>query len=460
MAFRQEDSGLDAIFVVSSQPRGEGRLAFTRRFAAFAVMLVCLACAKPAPPRADRPWTPAERAILASLTPIPVPPPSSGNRVADDPVAVHLGQALFFDTGLSANGKVACATCHQPERWFTDGLPLARGIAQAGRNAPTLLGIQWLPYLFHDGRKDSLWSQATGPLEADVEHGYDRLALAHRIARHYRAPYETLFGPLPPLDDLTRFPPHARPVPFQSSHPHHVAWLAMTEADRIAVNTLLANFGKVLEAYERKLLPQEAPFDRYARKLLANDPTAVQEISPAAQRGLRAFIGRAQCVNCHNGPLFTDKAFHNLALPPIAGQTSLDVGRSLGAQSVKADEFRCGSIYSDTQHCQELRFLNPRFADFLGAFKTPTLRNVARTAPYMHTGQFATLNDVLTFYRTLPGQARVGHRELVLTLLDADVNQADLLAFLETLTGPLPDGQWLHPPQPIPPPDAVTGVAP
>ena len=357
---------------------------------------------------------------------------------------------LFFDTGLSSNGKVACATCHQPEKWFTDGLPLAKGVGQAGRNAPTLLGVQWLPYLFHDGRKDSVWAQALGPLEADVEHGYDRLALAHRLAKHYRQPYEQLFGPLPPLDDTARFPPHARPVPFQSNHPHHQAWLAMTELDRVAINTVFGNFGKVLEAYERKLLPREAAFDRYVKKLLANDPTAARELSVEARHGLRDFIGRAQCVNCHNGPLFTDKGFHNVGLPRTPGQTGVDVGRSLGAQSVKADDFRCGSVYSDTQNCQELRFLNPRFDDFLGAFKTPTLRNVAKTAPYMHTGQFATLDEVLTFYRTLPNTAQVGHRELVLTLLDPEVKQADLLAFLQTLIGPLPDAEWLHPPQPIP----------
>ncbi len=421
------------------------------------LLLACLGCQQHLPPDPQRPWSPAERAILASLTPLPRLPPSPGNRVAEDPVAVNLGQVLFFDPGLSANGQVACATCHRPEKWFTDGLPLAHGVGQAGRNAPTLLGSQWLPYLFHDGRKDSLWAQALGPLEADVEHGYDRLALAHRIAKHYRQPYEQLFGPLPPLDDLTRFPPHARPVPFASTHPHHQAWQAMAEADRLAVNAIFANAGKALEAYERKLLPQEAPFDRFAQKLLAGDPTAATAIPLAAQRGLRDFIGRAQCVNCHNGPLFTDKGFHNLALPPLPGQTSLDVGRALGAQSVKADDFRCGSLYSDTQRCEELRFLNPKFEDFMGAFKTPSLRNVAQTAPYMHTGQFATLDDVLAFYRTLPGNARVGHRELVLTLLDPEVSQADLLAFLQTLTGPLPEAQWLHPPQPIPPPDDPRG---
>ena len=424
-----------------------------------AVAAIALVGCKSPAPSLERPWTAGERAILASLTPLRAPPASPGNRVADDPVAVNLGHVLVFVTGLSANGQVSCATCHDPQKWFTDGKPLAEGVSKAGRNAPTLLGAQWLPYLFHDGRKDSLWAQALGPLEADVEHGFDRLAVAHRIAKHYRQSYEQLFGPLPPLEDATRFPRHARPVPFQSTHPDHQAWLGMTDADRTAVNAVFANVGKVIEAYERKLLPREAPFDRFAQKLLRSDPTAAQEISRAAQHGLREFIGRAQCVNCHNGPLFTDRGFHNLGLPDLPGQTGLDVGRALGAQSVKADDFRCGSVFSDTQTCQELRFLNPKFEDFMGAWKTPTLRNVAKTAPYMHTGQFTSLGDVLTFNRTLPGNARVGHRELVLTLLDPDVNQAELLAFLETLTGPLPEAEWLHPPQPIPPPDDVTGGA-
>ena len=145
--------------------RGLGR-PWGRRWALAAVTgCFAVACSSPAQPDANRPWTAAERALLGSLTPIPALPPSPGNRVADDPVAVNLGHVLFFDTGLSANGKVACATCHVPEKWFTDSLPLAQGVGQAGRNAPTLMGTQWLPYLFHDGRKDSLWAQALGPME-------------------------------------------------------------------------------------------------------------------------------------------------------------------------------------------------------------------------------------------------------------------------------------------------------
>ena len=405
---------------------------------------------------AARPWTPSERRIVASLTPIPTLPPSPSNRFANDNRAAILGQMWFFDGGFSASGKISCASCHQPEKWFTDGQKQAHGVGQTAMNAPTLLGAQWLPYLFHDGRKDSQWAQALGPMEADAEHGYDRLALAQRIFRHYRPEYEALFGPLPPLDDHQRFPLHARPVPLGSTHPHQQAWQTMTPADQQAVNTVLANFGKAIAAYERLLQPGEAPFDRFARKFLANDPAAMQEMPASAVRGLRAFIGKAQCVNCHNGPLFTDRAFHNLGLPAVPGTNGVEVGRSLGAQTVKADEFRCGTPYADTDKCEELRFLNPKFEDFLGAFKTPTLRNVAKTAPYMHAGHFATLAEVVAFYRTLPGQAQIGHRELVLTLLDPEVNADDLVAFLEALTGPLPQAELLHPPRPLPPPDDVT----
>lgn len=400
-------------------------------------------------PADDAPWTTAERRLLSSLAALPAaPPPSPGNRVADNEAAASLGHALFFDTRLSSNGQVACATCHQPQHYFTDGLRVSKGVGEVTRNAPTLIGAQSLPFLFHDGRKDSVWSQALGPLEAAPEHGFDRAAVAHVVAAHYRAPYEAIFGPLPPLSDTTRFPAHARPVPLEESHPHHVAWVAMLPDDQTAVNTVFANVGKALEAYQRKLWPQPAPFDAYVHALERNDAAAAATYPEPARRGLRAFVGKAQCVNCHNGPLFTDGGFHNVgAPPPSADKTRIDIGRSQGAQQVKQDEFRCGSKWSDATKCDELRFLNPKFEDFLGAFKTPTLRNVAQTAPYFHAGQFATLDEVLTFYRSLPGQPQIGHRELVLSLLDPSLSQADLLAFLHTLTGPLPEARWLSPPK-------------
>lgn len=399
----------------------------------------------------DAPWSDQELRTIHSLSPIPPPPPSPGNRFAEDARAAQLGHRLFFDQRLSSNGKVACASCHKPELYFTDGLLQARGVGETAMNTPTVLGVAWLPFLFLDGRKDSAWAQALGPLEADNEHGIDRLAVAHLIHAHYRQDYEGIFGPLPPLDQTARFPAHARPVDLQRDHPHALAWAAMTPGDRQAVELVFSNVGKALEAYERKLSPQPAPFDRYVAALKAGDATGGGHLSAPARRGLRSFIGRGGCVNCHNGPMLTDKGFHNLGIPQARTDRGdllpgVESGRSRGAGLVKQDPFRCGESFSDAKHCPELKYLNPLFEDFLGAFKTPSLRNVAMTGPYMHAGQLATLQDVLTFYRTLPGQPRAGHRELSLQRLDGSVDDGAVVAFLQSLTGPLPPGPWAKPP--------------
>lgn len=402
------------------------------------------ACAGPDP---DAEWTPSELRIITSLSPPPAELPSPGNKFAGDERAAQLGQALFFDKRLSTNGEVACASCHVPEKYFTDGLRQARGVGQTGRNAPTVIGAGIFPFVFHDGRKDSLWAQALGPVEAETEHGLDRLAVAHHLHTHYLPAYTALFGPLPALEDSGRFPSHARPVDLDRSHPHQLAWAAMRPEDQDAVNRVFANFGKAIEAYERKLSAQPAPFDRYVAALKAGDASGGGQLSAAARRGLRAFIGKAGCVNCHNGPMLTDRGFHNLGLPSALGAdgtvlAGIDGGRTLGAGQVKRDPFRCGQPYSDSTQCDELRFLDPHFQDFLGAFKTPSLRNVAQTAPYFHAGQAADLRAVLDFYRTLPGKAQIGHRELTLQPLPGAVDADDMIAFLQALTGPLPPGPW------------------
>ena len=423
-----------------------------RRFA-IAAIFACvvsgsLSCQRP---DSDAPWSPDERDLILSLSPPGALPPSPGNRVADNEAAALLGRALFFDTGLSANGAVACATCHQPGHYFTDGRARARGIGEASRNAPTLLGAAYWPFVFWDGRKDSLWAQALGPLEADVEHGLSRAGLAHAIADHYRARFEALFGPLADLRDAARFPAAARPVADHPEHPHDRAWRTMTPADQITVERIASDAAKAIEAYERKLLPGLAPFDAYVAALRAGDPNGGGHLDVAARRGLRAFIGTGRCVNCHNGPLLADGQFHNLGLPQPPGSSGFDLGRTFGAAQVRADPLRCGGAYSDVAAadvaaaCAELTYLNPRFADFQGAFKTPTLRNVDRTAPYMHAGQFASLEQAVAFYATRPGKPLIGHRDLLLDQVPATLPVTDLVAFLRSLTGPLPDARWLGP---------------
>ena len=197
-------------------------------------------------------WSAPERALIESLwlgNLVPLPPDPS-NGVADDRRAARLGHALFFDTRLSANGQVACATCHRPELAFTDGLALARGVGTAGRSAMAIAGTAYSPWLFWDGRKDSQWAQALGPLESAVEHGGDRTRYAHVVAGDagYRAAYEALFGPLPDLADAERFPPSAGPVQAPAAR---AAWHAMQPGDRDSVSRVYANLGKAIAAYER-----------------------------------------------------------------------------------------------------------------------------------------------------------------------------------------------------------------
>ncbi len=391
------------------------------------------------------PLQPGEIALLSSLSPLPPLLPDPSNAFADDERAARLGLQLFFDKRLSGNGQVACANCHEPHKYLTDGHALAAGMGQTERNSPTLLGAQWLPFLFFDGRKDSQWSQALGPLENPLEHGTDRTAVFRVILGHYRPAYESIFGAIPAVLLTNLLPEHARPVHLSSKDPLQVAWDGLAVSQQAGINRVFANVGKALAAYERKLRPQPAPLDHFVAALKAGDINGGGHLPPAALRGARLFVGQAQCISCHNGPLLTDKTFHNVGLPPTPGVDPADPGRGRGASTVLGDEFRCGLPYSDTTTCEELRFLNPKFADFAGAYKTPTLRNVAMTAPYMHSGQFKTLEQVLQFYKTLPGQASVGHRELVLRLVDPDIPTADLVAFLQALTGPLPDESWLKP---------------
>src|SRR5688500_9533851 len=165
----------------------------------FALLLVVTMVAA-ASPRGDR-WTREEAAVLASLSlrdlgPVPADPT---NRVADDSRAAAFGRKLFFDTRLSANGQVSCATCHLPEKEFQDGRSLGRGVGDTSRRTMPIAGMAHSPFLFWDGRKDSLWAQALGPLESPVEHGGDRERYARVVAAHYRADYEPIFGALPAL---------------------------------------------------------------------------------------------------------------------------------------------------------------------------------------------------------------------------------------------------------------------
>lgn len=392
------------------------------------------------------PWTAQELTLLRSLwlQTLPSLPPDPSNAVADMPQAATLGHWLFFDKRLSADGSVACASCHQPEQRFTDGLPTARALGTSARNTPSLVGVAYSPWFYWDGRKDSQWSQALSPLEDPAEQGSNRMRLARLLAEDatYRELYAAVFGMAPDFADSARFPADAGPLLAPA---WQTAWESMQEADRQLVNQVFANLGKTLAAYQRHLQPGPARFDTYVGALLQNDEGAEDLFNADERAGLRLFIGKARCLECHNGPLFTNNEFHNTGLLPAAGFVP-DQGRSRALATLRADPFNCVGAFSDAApaQCSEYNFMRSGI-ELLGAMRTPSLRNLGGTGPYMHKGQLPTLAAVLSHYNEAP-LALIGHNEAEPLGLSA-MELRQLEAFLLTLEAPLATpAHWLEPP--------------
>jgi cytochrome c peroxidase len=384
-------------------------------------------------------WSAAELAVLRSLQLEQLPPPAvdPSNRYERLPAAVALGKRLFFDVRFSANQQVSCASCHAPQQQFQDGRPVGQGVGTGLRRTMPVMDSGRSAWLFWDGRKDSLWSQALGPLEDANEHGGNRLAYARVLRQHYRADYEAVFQPLPALDGL---PDNASP---NGTRAERAAWERLGAERQQQVSRVFANMGKAIAAYEKTLHVGPARLDAYIAATLRHDAGAEQLLSASEKRGLRLFMGKAACVSCHGGPLLTDQHFHNTGVAPRDAARP-DHGRAAAIAAVRRDPFNCLGPYSDAPvgGCAELEFIADDDPHMAGAFKTPSLRNVAQRAPYMHAGQIGTLSEVVRHYAVAP-RAAVGHNERrPLALSEQEV--ADLVALLGTLSGPVleaPGGQ-------------------
>lgn len=315
-----------------------------------------------------------------------------------DPLA-SLGHKIFYDTHLSADQKVSCATCHQPDRAFQDGLRVARGaFGQEGtRNTPSLLNVAAEKSFFWDGRRETLVDQAPDPLLNPREHGMKDMASLLAAIESIPA-YRPLF-------DAANDARHVHP-------PRSVDPQTLVQA---------------LAAFEAQLVDGESPFEKF---FYGGDAHAM---TPAARNGWKLFSGRAQCTACHQvgtrpPALFSDHDFH--ALPSTArpaGQALADlVERFMAARQAGRclDEI----LLSDAKMSELGRFVVTESPADIGKFKTPSLRNVAMTAPYLHDGSVATLReavDLEIYYRG----SEDGH-PLILT----EAEKSELIAFLNSLT--------------------------
>jgi cytochrome c peroxidase len=401
-------------------------------------------------------FTEFEWGMIKSLSPLPDPAPDPTNHLTQPELAdqaAALGQKLFFETRYSGalkvastlgavgdTGKVACASCHTSTEYFVDtrSIPnnLSLGATWTTRSAPVLVNVVYYKWHGWAGKQDSLWQQAGLSPETGTNTAGDRCAYAHMLWTYYHDEYNALFPETPLPDALdpasaeaSRFPTKCKPKANAAAADG--PWEMMTADDRFAVLQVMANQGKTVATYESRLISRNAPFDRF----VAGESGA---ISDDAKQGLRLFLGKAACADCHNSPFFTDQKFHNLGVPQTGPNApATDQGRFEDVTELLKHPLNSASPYSDDPTIGWLDGLGQQSTD-LGKFRTATLRSIGKTAPYMHDGAFATLRDVIDFYNRGGGTAGLfaGDKDVrmaPLLLSEREIDQ--LIAFLETLTG-------------------------
>lgn len=330
------------------------------------IAALAIGCDRDIPSESEGPvrFTTEEIHEIRKLSPLPELPPSPTNIFADNADAALLGQRLFYDGRLSIDGQVSCATCHDPTLGFSDAKPLSEGLGTTDRHSQSLWNVAYQRWFFWDGRVDSLWAQALQPLQDKREMGSSPEHLLGVVSGNQalKTRYETLCGTL------------------EDQSP----------------DLFLSNLGKMFEAFQRKLISTDSAFDTFVAKIDEIEPGDDQYLNESARRGLRLFVGRGQCILCHAGPNLSDGEFHNIGLQRHP-DLPRDSGRFEGIRKLKADRFNGLGEFSDDRGKEanvKLRYLVVKMNN-LSEFKTPTLRNVAETAPYMHDGRFATLREVL-----------------------------------------------------------------
>ncbi len=347
-------------------------------------------------------WAGSLPAAPLGLPPVPIP-----ENNPQTPAKIALGDKLFHDARFSADGKVSCSTCHSQAKGFTDNLPVSKGFNDltGTRNAPTVINAAYMKTLFWDGREPDLESQSKQPPVNPVEGGLPDhrplLAVIRKDADYVKA-FKNVFG---------------------------------TGSDAITMD----HVAMAIASFERTVVAGDSPFDRY---YYGNDKKAM---TAAQIRGLDVFVNKGRCVSCHTieqtQALFTDNRFHNIGIgfKKIRGKEAETAEQFLQGKRRGADV----DITVLTEHTMsELgRFAVTENITEVGAFKTSTLRNIDKTAPYMHDGSLETLEDVVDFYNNggrvkeddpLSGFLSGGIRPLDLSKRE----KKDLVEFMEALTSP------------------------
>ena len=344
----------------------------------------------------------------------------ASNRASGKAEAIVFGEQLFFEPRLSGTGTVSCATCHVPEHNWADGRKLGVALAEGDRNTPSVINVRYQRWFGWDGAHDNLWSQSVRPLLDPKEMGASErhVAQAVRGDADLACGYRKAFGHAPANDD----------------------------------ETLMIDIGKALAAFQETLATGRTPFDDFRDAVMRNDWKAAASYPEGARRGAQLFMGKGNCSLCHFGPNFTHGEFHEIGIPIVKKSGGIDWGRYQGIKMLRASRFNLLGAYNDDKSRSSATGQSTRFVDLapqtFEQFKTPGLRNVALTAPYMHNGHLATLRDVVKHYSEIDvSQLHVAHIyagdvmaeavpvDTVLQPLKLSAQEiSDVVAFLESLT--------------------------
>ncbi|HYC66388.1 MAG TPA: cytochrome c peroxidase, partial [Reyranellaceae bacterium] len=373
-----------------------------KRWLALAALL---ALAAPAAGQGLLPWSDREVAAVKLHGPWPPPPPrDTSNRVLGRPSAILLGQHLFNEPRLSSNAMMSCADCHQPGLNWTDGRKRGVGLAELDRRTPTLWNVAFQYWFGWDGGSDSLWMQSIRPIldKREMDNTPAAVAKLVREDKVLACGYERAFGAPPGSDD------------------EHV----------------LADVGKALAAFQATLITSRSPFDEFRDALVGKDKVRAALYPQAAQRGLKLFLDKGSCNNCHFGPQFTNGEFGDVGIAFFIRPGEVDNGRFGGIAKLLESPFnRLGRFSDDPSGASatRTRHIDRQHKNF-GEFKVPSLRQVGQTAPYMHDGSLPTLESVVKHYSEVSAdRLHSDGTPLVRALGLTAEESSDLVAFLRSL---------------------------
>jgi len=377
------------------------------------VVIVCSFVGQSGFVNAESIFTPQELARIKSHGPWPqTVPPDPGNEFSGIGWAEEAGRLLFQDPRLSGATNISCASCHQRARGFTDQQALAVGREMHFRNTQTLLNAGLQRWFGWDGGTDSLWAAAMRPLLSEIE----------------------MAGSVSTIAEYLR------------SAPRYQQYLQLSSSGEILVVSTLSDeaisvkAAKLIAAYVRTIRTGVTAFDRYRNALLVDGQrTESSEFSASAVRGLKLFVGEANCHLCHYGANFSNGEFHDIGRPFFTAVGKVDSGRYSGIERVRLDRYNLAGVYNGTNNDSEIRktrSVELSQADW-GRWRTPGLRGLLHTAPYMHDGSIGTIREVVDAYADINPDRLHSEGEAILKPLDLNEQQRqDLVAFLQSLSTP------------------------